>query len=330
MANNGGNDAPAAGAARFMSQAEMSRLPQFKGNNKDSITAEAWTEMVDRHITVLKWNAEQTAGAAIEALRDEANVWRENLQNGRADQKAILKDWTVMRTAFLERFTRVGSRATKVQNLGNLKQGNGETCAAFGDRVIHALDKLTATAYATQNNDNRKTGFMACRDLLEGAIFLCGIKNDIRLWVEMDMTDQSSNEDLRKLAQKAEIALGTRNSGNPKVHAITATTEKEEGHVTDLKNELKELKATVRALSKGETVAAMSKSSSAGAMRPRRPLPPMGERDRPIHCWRCRQWGKHTKTECRLTDAQVANLTPMKKEDKPEGMEFIDAQFPNA
>lgn len=324
------NDGAAGAAApRFISQAEMARLPQFRGNSKDTITAEAWAEMVDRFISVLTWTPEQAAGAAIESLRDEANVWRENLANGKTDQQALLKDWNRMRTAFLERFTKVGSRASKVQNLGNLKQMGGENCAAFADRVVHALDKLTASAYGGLRDDHRKEGFMTCRDLLEGAIFLCGMKQDVRLWVEMDMTENSSNQDLKKLAQKAEIALGTKNNNNPKIHAIQASMgEKEDEGVSNLKSELKELKATVRALTKPEQVAAFNKSNS--APRPRKPLPPMGERDRPIHCWKCRQWGKHTKAECRLSDAQIANLTPMRKEDKPGDMEFVDAQFPNA
>ena len=55
--------APLAVPQAFMlPQSEMSRLIQFKGTSKDTVTAEAWAEMVDRHITVLKWSPEQTAG----------------------------------------------------------------------------------------------------------------------------------------------------------------------------------------------------------------------------------------------------------------------------
>ena len=132
-------------ATGTLPQSEMSRLVIFRGNSKDTVTAEAWAEMVDRHITVLKWSAEQTAGAAIESMRDDANIWRENLNNSAdPDKKAILKDWTLLRKAFLTRFGKAKTRAARVQGLGQLKQANNETCRAFQDRVIHALDKLTA------------------------------------------------------------------------------------------------------------------------------------------------------------------------------------------
>ena len=138
-----GNPAPA--AACMLPQSEMSRLVVFRGNSKDTVTAEAWAEMVDRHISVLKWSPEQTAGAAIESMRDDANIWRENVANSPAQAKRDwLKDWALMRPEFLKRFGKAKTRAAKVQGLGQLRQNPGEACGTYQDRVIHALDKLTA------------------------------------------------------------------------------------------------------------------------------------------------------------------------------------------
>ena len=84
--------------AGLLPQTELSRLILFHGNGKDKTTPRAWAEMVDRHVTVLNWSNEQTAGAAIEAMREDANIWRQNLaDHGDPDKRAVLKDWSKLK-----------------------------------------------------------------------------------------------------------------------------------------------------------------------------------------------------------------------------------------
>ena len=197
-----GNPAPAAAAACMLPQSEMSRLVVFRGNSKDTVTAEAWAEMVDRHISVLKWSPEQTAGAAIESMRDDANIWRENVANSPAQAKRDwLKDWALMRPEFLKRFGKVKTRAAKVQGLGQLRQNTGEACGTYQDRVIHALDKLTAKPAQACTTRDERAGFNNCRDLFEAAIFLNGLRGDIRMYIEMELKETSTADEIYELAR---------------------------------------------------------------------------------------------------------------------------------
>lgn len=330
MPANGDGEAAAAAAAPFMlPQSEMSRLVVFRGNTKDTVTAEAWAEMVDRHISVLKWSAQQTAGAAIESMRDDANIWRENVANSASeDKRAWLKDWTLMRPEFIKRFGKAKTRAAKVQGLGQLKQATNESCGTYQDRVVHVLDKLTAKAMEGCANPDRRTGFTICRELFETAIFMNGLRTDIRLYVEMELKETSTTEEIYELARTTEIALNSKSQTHHKVHTVEATDAK----LDALKQELVEVRKALGA--EGATVAAVSTGAKKKTgnkdkdNKKKKTGKPMADR-KPILCWRCKQWGKHFQSECTLTAEEIAVLTPMTKEDKPTG-EIWDAQFPNA
>lgn len=310
---------------------ELSRLTVFHGNSRDKLRAEDWADMVDRFISVLKWNPEQTAGAAIESMREDANVWRVNLSNGSAANQALLKDWNLLRPKFLARFAKNKTRASKVQGIGQLKQAPIETIAAFNDRVVFSLDKLTARKRAAARGDTLK-GFVECREMFENAIFLCGMRQDIRIWVEMDMKEDTSNEDILELANKAELAINAR-QGKERSTVNAIHTSDDGIDVSKLQNELKELKDSLRGIgvtANNGFVNAMSTSNGNGrnGNRERRGLPAMADRTNPMLCWKCKQWGKHISTECKLTPDEIQRLTPMTKEERPVGP-ATDSQFPN-
>jgi hypothetical protein len=332
-----GGAAPVGVAAQgfMLPQNEMSRLTIFRGTNKDTVSAEAWAEQVDRYVTVLKWNQEQTAGAAIEVMRDDANCWRENLANSSdPTRKALLKDWSRLRPEFITRFAKSRTRASKVQGFSQLKQQPQETSIAFNDRVVHALDKLTAKGFESLSQADIK-GFNICRDIFEAAIYICGMKSDIRLWVEMEMEDDTPTSELRKLARKAEEAYNSK-TGHPKVAALEIVHGTGDPYLETLKGELKDLKATIRKTIANHTpgqvaaaaLAKKEKGGRSGQGNKRRTMPAMAERTGFILCWKCKQWGKHLHTECKLTEAEIERLSPQSQDNKPEGTVF-DTQFPN-
>ena len=309
----------------ILPQSEMSRLVVFRGNSKDTVTAEAWAEMVDRHISVLKWSAAQTAGAAIESMRDDANIWRENLANsGDQAKKDLLLDWTAMRPAFLTRFGKAKTRAARVQGLGQLRQAAGESCGSYQDRVIHALNKLTSKAANEDNmTANDKRGFTKCRELFETAIFLNGLRSDIRTYVELELRDDTTAEKIYETARHTEIALNSKKEQH-KVAKVD-TEDKFEKLKADILSEMKKT-----ATGGSEVVAAINKDKKDKKKTAGKSVKakPMGERGA-IHCWRCKQWGKHLQAECKLTPDQIQTMRPMTKDDKPVG-EVFDAQYPNA
>lgn len=316
-----GNPAPVAAAACMLPQSEMSRLVVFRGNSKDTVTAEAWAEMVDRHISVLKWSPEQTAGAAIESMRDDANIWRENVANSPAQTKRDwLKDWALMRPEFLKRFGKAKTRAAKVQGLGQLRQNTGEACGTYQDRVIHALDKLTAKPAQACTTRDERAGFNNCRDLFEAAIFLNGLRGDIRMYIEMELKETSTADEIYELARTTEIALNSKTG-----HKVAFIDSNAEGALQAIQKEVKELK---KSLETTEKIAAVTKTTKTDKPKDQVRNKPMAQR-RPMLCWKCKQWGKHLKEECKLSADEIARLTPQSKDDRPGG-EVFDAQYPNA
>jgi hypothetical protein len=309
----------------MLAATEMDRLVTFRGTSKDTVTPEAWAEQVDRHISVLKWTSAQTAGAAIQAMRDEANIWRETLKHN-VDKKAMLTDWTLMRPAFIKRFGKHRTRASKIHGFGTLKQGPAESCNSYNDRVIHAMDKLLADEMEALEGENRKAGFKAARDIVETAVFMCGMKPELKPQVEMALNDEDGLDQVKKIALKAEIALSTRQA-NLKIAAIDTHGSET---MRAVKGELQEIKAVVKAITSGsnETVAAMRDKRNKA--KTTKKMPAMGDRTHAILCWKCKQWGRHTQGECKLDSEQIARLVPQTKDDKPSGTNIYDAQFPNA
>ena len=309
--------------AMMLPQSEMSRLVVFRGNSKDTVTAEAWGEMVDRHITVLKWTAEQTAGAAIESMRDEANIWRENVSRSDAN-KHLLLDWNALKPVFLTRFGKAKTRTAQIQGIGQLKQLGNESCNTYLDRVVHTLDRLTSRHAEKCNVGDKRNGFALCRDVLESAIFLNGLRGDVKMFVDMDIKEVTTKDEIYEMARATEIAV---NSKNHKVSALFGSDDR----VETLTAKIEEMRRAL-ASSGGQTVGAVNKSNGNSnnkfAKKPGK-FTPMSERKGPILCWKCKQWGKHVIKECKLTADEIAQLTPQSKEDRPTG-EVIDKQYPNA
>ena len=181
------------------------------------------------------------------------------------------------------------------------------------------MDKLTAKpAQACANNDEKR-GFIACRDLFEAAIFLNGLKSDIRMYIEMDLKETSTAEDIYEMARTTEIALNSKST-----HKVAMIEVQNDGTLQAIQREVKELKKSLDTSS--ERVAAVGKKEKASKDRIKNK--PMGQRAAML-CWKCKQWGKHLREECKLTSDEIARLTPQGKEERPTG-EVFDAQYPNA
>ena len=98
-----------------------------------------------------------------------------------------------------------------------------------------------------------------------------------------------------------------------------------EGTLQAIQKEVKELK---KSLETTEKIAAVTKRDKTDKPKDQVRNKPMAQR-RPMLCWKCKQWGKHLKEECKLSADEIARLTPQSKDDRPGG-EVFDAQYPNA
>ena len=324
--------APAAPAIQTMMlpQSELSRLILFRGNDKDAVSAEKWAGMVDKHISVLKWNSEQTAGAAIECMRDEVARWEENIRNNNR-KKHILKDWTQLRVEFLKRWGTKKTHTAKVQSLGNLKQAGNESTEIFQDKVTYAINNMVKGKIDNLNSQEEINAFQNCREAFEVALFVSGLQRDIRKYVEWEMKENSSSDEVFEMARKAEEAFNSEKiQKNAKVALLQAGKDTmQEPTKSELKGELLQEIRAMLDRNNGQ-VAAIGSAKGGPNGRKRTPLKdkPMAERP-PVFCFKCKQWGKHILKECKLSTEEIARLTPQSRNDKPTGT-VTDQQYPNA
>lgn len=336
IVDNGGNTAGPAEQrpAGLLPQTELSRLILFHGNNKDKTTPRAWAEMVDRHVTVLNWSNEQTAGAAIEAMREDANIWRQNLaDHGDPDKRSVLKDWSKLKVEFLNRFEKHKTRACKVQALSTLKQHAQEACEPYYDRVCHALNTLTAKQMKTyeQGSDELK-GFLECKDLFESALFMSGLRPEVRVYVEMELQDTTSSADIFTKARQTETAMASKS--NKQLAAITTMEKPPDAWANYIMDQIRSTEdhqvAVVKAATKKKKPVRRARTKVLPGTGPQGgTMIPPAQRTRPILCNRCLQWGVHYSTECKISMEEVNRMTPQSRDNRPASAPY-DPQYPNA
>ena len=319
--NDGQNAAALAAAAAHLPPPVMLSQQQgilpFRGNPaKDAQEPEAWVESVNRLVTMMKWTPQQAAGAATECMRDEAARWLENLKNDRR-KRNMVTDWTLLAPEFSKKWGTRRTQTAKVQYISNLQQRPAETTSLYQDRVTHAINKLIKDRMDKYVIEDEINAFLNCREAFEIALFVTGLHKELRQFVEWEMKDDSTSEQVFEFAKRAEEAFHSKNKDKAKVAAITDES-------LDLAKELKDIKAII-SKSDTEEVAAVTKGQPK-----RKPLKdkPMSERPA-VFCFKCKQWGKHILKECKLSAEDISRLTPQSKADKPKG-QVKDTQFPNA
>jgi hypothetical protein len=274
--------------------------------------------MVSRHITVLNWGQEQTAGAAIEALRDEAAKFRQCLAGSDVKEVAdSVKRWDTLQERILKRFGKPKDMAKQVESITNLRQKPNETVDTFADRVTYCLNTITKKQLEeSRANENSLKGYRGMRLKFESMIFLSGLRKDIAFGTNLALTDDMTMDQIHELTRKAEHAASAQKG---RVNALVSTEME------------KEREKTVRAIDRlektmtGQQVAAASRTTGKQKARPKTVR--MADR-KPMLCYKCKQWGKHMAKECKLSAAEIDALVPMSKDDKPMG-DVVDTQFPN-
>jgi hypothetical protein len=315
------------------------KIPLFRGNKKkDSITPEAWVQTVDRLATVMKWNGGQTADAAIDAMRDEADVWRDCMTNGTDTEVAAVKDWALLKPYFVKRFARFQSAVEKVGLVLNLKQKPEEAATPYFDRVDQVMKKVTGKELAASNE---KAGFIECRDVMTRTLFMAFLRPEVRVWVEANgVANDTTLADLKQRAVDVDEAVNSPGSAAKAaaiptrvaaVHMETGEDEKQlQEHIASLQRQLSAIAPGGGGGAKPKAVRGGGARGGRGGGRggfSRTPAE-IQARKRWVLCHKCKQWGQHYQAECKLGDAEIGRLVPQQSSDEPSGNPF-DSQFPN-
>ena len=330
MPGNQDGAGAAANAANDINVAAIAKLPYYRGNSKDTITAHTWVDSVDRAANVFKWDNKMTASAACDALKEGASTWRECLQAGTAAEKALLEDWAQLKTRFLTRFSITHSAQQQIGLVQNLTQKKTESAADFYDRVDCSLKRVTETNLAALGNDNGRAGFIQCRNFFQKITFISGLEPSTRTWVEAQLDENTTLIDLQTLAAKAEMANRRANPAAKMLAGINMELGDQAGATAQggLVAELAALREQFKKFAGGATPKTSTPAAGGRAGGARRVMPPMSQRDRWRACYRCKQWGLHIRDECRLTDTEIAKLPVCDLNNKPAGPAH-DKQFPN-
>lgn len=197
----------------------IAKLVPFRGNGKDSMTAESWALSVDRAARIMTWSDATTAEAALDAFREEANIWRENRAGGSPDAQATLGQWSTLKPIFLERFKKIATTGQLVNLMDTLRQKSGEGAKAFADRVENAIMRANADALEATPAAG-KAGFRSCMSRMQAMHFANGLRGELKFHVDMQVQEGMDLQAVMELAVKAESARPI--PGGNVLHAIDA------------------------------------------------------------------------------------------------------------
>ena len=302
--------------------ADMSRLVIFRGTTKDTVTAEAWADMVDRFVTVLNWDAKQTAGAAVEAMRDDALTWVSTLKHDfDASRRALIEDWRLLKPEFLKRFEKYKSRAARIQGMGTLRMSHSEDTLTYFDRVMHVCNKVVKRKISKYEDGSAEhKAFLDCYDDFVSAVFLHGLRGEIRLHAEMDLKDEDTARNIFDRARAIEHGfLAKKAAVAALAHEVQEPLPPRQ---TQPQGAQQVAASTVRPKARGKPA---QKTASRAASVTKRPVRSMSGRTRPVFCFKCKQWGLHYRHECLLSDKECAALTPQDRNQEPASV--YDAQY---
>ena len=168
----------------------------------------------------------------------------------------------------------------------------------------------------------QRKGYDKSLDVALATLFVSGLKNDIREYVECNMAEVDS-EALLELAIKSETSKGL---GAKSAALKLAAIEESEG--AEQNDEFRKVAAELAALKARMNTFTAGSGKGKGKGKASSPLPPFSERKTWFYCYKCKQHGLHVSRECKLTEEQKAALIPQPRYPQPTSVPRDD-QFPN-
>jgi hypothetical protein len=275
----------------------------------------------------------------MEALREQALSWALLLQ----DEKPVsAASWALLKPLLIERFDKAVNETQKFKLIAALQQRQNESAKDFLDRCKTAWYGLLRRLRTTYTEDIEKKTHDQTRNECIKCMYICGLRNDVRMAVESIAGNTLTLETALDAAVQYESALVT-GSGHQKqggaqrygvaalavtkgdeTAAAAASSQPNPAGMHEMKAELAAISSALAAISgkKGgkpkppggapRGPRKQAGSSAGGAAAGRSTSDAMGPhhaRDW-IKCYHCRQWGQHIAAECTRTQAECDQLTP--------------------
>ena len=300
----------------------ITRLQVWKGNGKDATTVELWIDQVERMATQKGWNAQRTAAAVCDALKDTAARWMA-VTKANPNKAEILTDWERLKPAIKKRFADALTATQKQAFVRGLVQATNESVQDFYDRVALALSKVHQNPREALEGDQlvgQRKGYNKSLDVTLGTLFIAGLRQDTKEYVEVNMADKDTSEKILDLAIKSEAARGHGAKAAALKLAAIEDGQEESSQLRMVNEELAVLRTRMNTFTAG--------ARGRGRRTQSNPLPSFSERNTWFYCYKCKQHGLHISKECKLSKDQIAKLTPAPRYPNPTTTPS-DSQFPN-
>jgi hypothetical protein len=316
------------------------KLERFRGNGRDTLDIKTWCLQVSRLDQVQKLGDENTATIVMEALREQALHRALLLQDKKPDAAA---NWKLLHPLLIERFDKEVNETQKFKLIAALQQRQNKSSKDFLDRCKTAWYRLLRklrTKYAT---DLEKAAHNDTHNECIKCMFICGMRNNIRMAVESIAGNTDSLETALATAVQYESAMnigGQKQGGAQRygqVAALEITGSSDAAASASSSNGpagMQEMKMELAAVT--SALAAIGVQKKGGKPKPPGGAPPRGPRKQPtgiaaggagtgrstsdalgpiydrdwIKCYMCRQWGQHIAAECTGMQAECDKLTP--------------------
>jgi hypothetical protein len=180
------------------------KLERFRGKDRDTLDIKTWCLQVSRLNQVQKLGNENTATIVMEALREQALHWALLIQEKNPDAAA---SWKLLHPLLIKRFDKVVNETQKFKLIAALQQRQTESSKDFLDRcktAWYGLLRKLRTKYAT---DVEKAAHDDTRNECIKCMFICGMRNDIRMAVESIAGNNDSLETALAAAVQYELAM---------------------------------------------------------------------------------------------------------------------------
>jgi hypothetical protein len=157
------------------------KLERFRGNDRDTLDIKTWCLQVSRLDTINKLGDGNTAIIVMEALREQALSWALLLQD---KKPASAASWLLLKPLLLERFDKVVNETQKFKLIAVLQQRQNESSKDFLDRCKTAWYGLLRKLRTKYMEEVEKNTHDKTRNECIKCMYICGLKNDIRMAVE--------------------------------------------------------------------------------------------------------------------------------------------------
>jgi hypothetical protein len=198
------------------------KLERFRGKDRDTLDIKTWCLQVSRLNQVQKLGDKNTATIVMEAMREQALNWALLLQDKRP---VAASSWILLHPLLIERFDKVVNETQKFKLIAAHQQIQNESSKDFLDRCKTAWYGLLRKLRTKYSTEVKKAAHDDTRNECIKCMFICGMRNDIRMAVESIAGNTKSLETALAAAVQYDSAMnicGQKQGGAQRYGQVTA------------------------------------------------------------------------------------------------------------